>query len=142
MSEDPTLDFQSAFWATKRVLAHASAAAFSRHGVHDGQQFTLQCLWAEDGLTPGEVAARLGLSTPTVTRATMRMEAAGLLRRKPHERDRRLVRLFLTERGRALEGVIEREMELLSQRALASLDQPERAALVRSLQTIRRNLTQ
>jgi DNA-binding MarR family transcriptional regulator len=122
-------------------MAHASAAAFSRHGVHDGQQFTLQTLWAEDGLTPGEVAARLSLSTPTVTRATMRMEAAGLLRRQPHERDRRLVRLFLTERGQALEGVIGREMQILSERALATLDQGERAALVRSLHRIRRNLT-
>jgi MarR family transcriptional regulator, organic hydroperoxide resistance regulator len=141
MSEDPTSDFQPVFWATKRVLAHASAAAFSRHGVHNGQQYVLRCLWEEDGLTPGQVAARLDLATPTVTRATARMEAAGLLRREPHERDGRLVRLFLTERGRGLEEVIRREMNQLSERALASLDQSERAALVRSLNNVRHNLT-
>jgi DNA-binding MarR family transcriptional regulator len=140
VSEDPTGEFQPVFWATKRVLAHASATAFSRHGVHNGQQYVLRCLWAEDGLTPGEVARRLGLATPTVTRATARMEAAGLLRREPHQRDRRLVRLVLTERGQALEKVIGREMDQLSQRALASLDQSERAALVGSLNSIRRNL--
>jgi len=140
MSEDPTRDFQPVFWATKRALAHASAIAFSRHGVHEGQQYVLQCLWGEDGLTPGEVARRLGLATPTVTRATARMETAGLLRREPHDRDRRLVRLFLTERGRELEDVIGREMEQLSERALASLDSSERAALVRSLNRVRRNL--
>jgi len=140
MSEDPTRDFQPVFWATKRALAHASATAFSRHGVHEGQQYVLQCLWGEDGLTPGEVARRLGLATPTVTRATARMETAGLLRREPHDRDRRLVRLFLTERGRELEDVIGREMEQLSERALASLDSSERAALVRSLNRVRRNL--
>ncbi len=140
MSEDPIRDFQPVFWATKRVLAHASATAFSQHGVHEGQQYVLQCLWAEDGLTPGEIARRLGLATPTVTRATARMEAADLLRREPHERDRRLVRLVLTERGRALEKVIGREMDRVSERALASLAQSERAALVRSLNSIRRNL--
>lgn len=140
MSEDPTRDFQPVFWATKRALAHASATAFSRHGVHEGQQYVLQCLWAEDGLTPGEVARRLGLATPTVTRATARMETAGLLRREPHDRDRRLVRLSLTERGRELEDVIGREMGQLSERALASLDSSERAALVRSLNRVRRNL--
>jgi DNA-binding MarR family transcriptional regulator len=141
VSEDPTRDFQPVFWATKRVLAHASASAFSRHGVHDGQQYVLQCLWTEDGLTPGEVARRLGLATPTVTRATARMEAAGLLRRQPHDRDRRLVRLFLTERGRALESVIGREMDHLSERALAELDPSERAGLVRSLNSVRRSLS-
>jgi MarR family transcriptional regulator, organic hydroperoxide resistance regulator len=140
VSEDPTDDFQPVFWAAKRALAQASAAAFARHGVHEGQQYVLHVLWAEDGLSPGEVARRLGLATPTVTRATARMETAGLLRRGPHERDGRLVRLFLTERGRALEAVIEREMRALDERALASLDQAERAALVRSLDRVRRNL--
>ena len=141
MAEDPTRDFQPVFWATKRVLAHASATAFSGHGVYEGQQYVLQCLWEEDGLTPGEVARRLGLATPTVTRATGRMEAMGLLRREPHERDRRLVRLFLTERGQGLRDVIGREMDLLSERALAGLDHSERAALVRSLNSVRRSLS-
>jgi DNA-binding MarR family transcriptional regulator len=140
VSEDPTVDFQPVFWATKRALAHASAAAFARHGVHEGQQYVLHVLWEEDGLSPGEVARRLGLATPTVTKATGRMEAVGLLRRQPHERDGRLVRLFLTERGWALKGVIEGEMRALDERALASLDQAERAALVRSLNSVRRNL--
>jgi DNA-binding MarR family transcriptional regulator len=141
MPEDPQEDFQTVFWATKRVMAIASAGAFARHGVHEGQQYVLLCLWAEDGLTPGELAKRLGLATPTVTRATARMEAAGLLRRRPHERDRRLVRLFLTDRGRALEEVIGREMHQLDERALATFDDAERAALVRSLNDIRRNLS-
>ena len=130
------------FWSTKRVLAHASATAFSRHGVYEGQQYVLSCLWEEDGLAPGEVAKRLGLTTATVTRATARMEAAGLLRREPHERDGRLVRLVLTERGRALEQVIGREMDQLSERALSALDQSERAALVRTLHGIRRSLVE
>jgi MarR family transcriptional regulator, organic hydroperoxide resistance regulator len=140
MSEDPAAAFQPAFWAAKRVLARASATAFARHGVHEGQQYILLSLWADDGLAPGELAKRLGLATPTVTRAAARMEAAGLLRRAPHERDRRLVRLFLTDRGRALEKDIGREIDNLSERALASLDQSERAALIRYLDSIRDNL--
>ena len=140
VSEDPTRDFQPVFWAAKRAMALASAAAFSRHGVHEGQQYILQTLWEDDGLTPGQLARRLGLATPTVTRTATQMEAAGLLRRQPHERDRRLVLLCLTERGRALRDVIDQERRQLSERALASLDQAERAALVRHLERIRRNL--
>jgi MarR family transcriptional regulator, organic hydroperoxide resistance regulator len=134
-------DFQTVFWAAKHALALASAAAFSRHGVHEGQQFVLRSLWAEDGLTPGEIARRLGLSTPTVTRATTRMEAAGLLRREPHPSDRRMVRLRLTSRGRDLEKVIDAETDKLTERALATLGDAERSALIKALRQIRRNLS-
>jgi DNA-binding MarR family transcriptional regulator len=140
VSDADSTDFLPVFWATKRVLALASASAFARHGIHEGQQYILLCLWAEDGLTPGELARQLALSTPTVTRATTRMETAGLVRREPHEHDRRLVRLFLTPRGRALEKAIGREMDQLAQRALATLDQSARVALVGALNEIRRNL--
>jgi DNA-binding MarR family transcriptional regulator len=141
MSEDPTAAFQPAFWAVKLVLARASATAFARHGVHEGQQYILRCLWQEDGLPPGELAKRLGLATPTVTRAAARMEAAGLIHREPDERDRRLIRLYLTDRGSTLEKVIAQEIDELSERALATLTVTERATLVRYLDTIHRNLS-
>jgi DNA-binding MarR family transcriptional regulator len=133
-------DFQAAFWSAKHALAVASAAAFSRHGVHEGQQFILRRLWADDGSTPGEIARGLGLATSTVTRAATRMESAGLLRREPHETDRRLVRLRLTERGRALEKAIGREMDQLTARALASFTPADRAMIIGALRDIRRNL--
>jgi DNA-binding MarR family transcriptional regulator len=146
MSDEPApgsgepADFQTAFWSAKHALAHASATAFARHGVYEGQQYVLRTLWREDGLSLGEVARRLGLATPTITRAATRMEAAGLLRREPHPDDRRMVRLRLTDRGRALEKVIDAEMNHLTDRALASLTAPERDALVSALELVRRNL--
>lgn len=140
MADDHADDFPSVFWETKHALALASRLAFSRHGVHEGQQFVLRCLWEEDGLSPGELAKRLGLATPTVTRAATRMEAAGLLRRAPHPTDRRLVRLVLTAKGRKLEKVIGREMDQLNERALAGLTPTQRSGLVRALAKIQENL--
>jgi DNA-binding MarR family transcriptional regulator len=139
--KDADEDFQKAFWGAKHALATAGAVAFLKHGVHEGQQFILLLLWKEDGLTPGEVARRLGLATPTVTRAATRMEAAGLLRREPHPTDRRLVRLVRTERGQSLEKAIAAETSQLTERALATFGPAERAAIVRALGDIRRNLT-
>jgi DNA-binding MarR family transcriptional regulator len=132
--------FQDAFWAAKRALAEATEAAFRRHGVWSGQQFILRCLWDEDGMSPGQIARRLGLATPTVTKATARMEAAGLLVRRPHPSDRRLVRLELTERGRSLRGTVDREVAQLTRRALAGLAEGERARLIEYLAAMRRNL--
>ena len=138
---DDSGDFQTAFWSAKHALAHASAVAFAQHGVHEGQQYVLRCLWRDDGLSPGEIARRLGIATPTVTRAATRMEATGLLRREPHPSDRRLVRLRLTDRGRELEKVIDEQTNLLTERALATLSAAERESLVRALHEIRRNLS-
>lgn len=134
-------DFQTAFWAAKRAMANASEAAFGRHGVRAGQQYILMTLWDEDCLAPGELARRLGLSTPTVTRAATRMEAAGLLTRQPHPTDRRLVRLCLTPRGRSLQRAIDREMADLTERALRPLEPTERTAFIRYLNQLRRSLT-
>ena len=139
-ADEGATDFQTAFWATKHALAHASATAFARHGVHEGQQYVLRCLWQEDGLSPGEVARRLNLATPTVTRATTRMAAAGLLRREPHPGDRRMVRLWLTDRGRALEKDIDAEITSLARRALSTFTEAEVTALIQALERVRRNL--
>jgi DNA-binding MarR family transcriptional regulator len=141
VDEDPGERFQEAFWAAKKAMADAAEEAYRIHGVRSGQQWILRCLWAEDGLSPGEVARRLHLSTPTVTKAATRMEAAGLLARHPHPTDARLVRLHLTARGRGLEKTVADEMSRLAERALATLDGPERCQLVHYLTEIRQNLT-
>lgn len=138
---EETESFQRAFWGAKRAIAEATEAAFGRHGVRAGQQFVLRCLWDEDGLTPGEIATRLELATPTVTKATTRMESAGVLVRRPHPTDRRLVRIYLTKRGRSLRRAIDREVVNLTNQALSSLRTSERRQLVRWLLEIRKNLT-
>lgn len=142
MGDERPEDFLTAFWSTKRAMATASEVAYNRHGVRAGQQFILHCLWQTDGLAPGEIARRLGLATPTVTRAATRMEAAGLLRREPHPTDARLVRLRLTDRGRELRTIMVKEMDALRERALAGLSPAERTEFVRLLNTLHRNLDQ
>ncbi|WP_020575018.1 MarR family winged helix-turn-helix transcriptional regulator [Actinopolymorpha alba] len=137
----PRDEFPTVFWATKRAMAEAADVAYRRHGVRDGQQFLLMCLWQDDGLAPGELARRLGLATPTVTRAAIRMEAAGLVTREPDPHDRRLVRIRLTKRGRELETILDEEMRTLSDRALATLSESQRRELIEALEQIRRNLS-
>ena len=141
MDEQPDdEDFQASFWNAKRALMDASETAFRRHGVRAGQQHILRVLWSEDCLTPGEIARRLDLTTATVSKMTSRMQATGLVERRPHPSDRRLVRVCLTERGRALEEVIDEEKRRVTERALGTLGTAERRQLVHWLEEIRRNL--
>ncbi len=126
-------DFIPLFTRASKLMRAAADVAMSRHGVRVGQNLVLEALWADDGLTPGEMAHRLHVTTPTVVKMATRMEAAGLLSRRRDSRDARLVRLYLTDRGRSLRGVIEREHRQLEARALAALDDEERRHLERAL---------
>ena len=115
-------------------------AALSEHGVRVGQHFVLEQLWREDGLTPGELAKRIGVETPTVTRAVQRMEAADLAQREPDLEDARLVRVRLTERGRELEEVVPEIMNRVWDEALEGFSEEERAQLRRMMERVLSNL--
>src|SRR5215470_15434847 len=124
---------------SRAVKAHLESR-LQAHGVHAGQQFILESLWREDGQTPGELAQRIGVETPTVTRAAQRMEAAGLVRRVPDTEDARLVRVYLTERGREVQEFLPTLLRAATDDVLAGLTQEERAELVRLLKRVQQNL--
>ena len=126
--------------ALSRGMKARVDAALSQHGVRVGQEFVLRELWREDGLAPGELAKRIGVETPTVTRAVQRMEAAGLARREPDPDDARLVRVRLTERGRVLEGVVPEVMRRVWDEALRDFSEEEKAQLWRLMERMRANV--
>lgn len=109
-------------------------AALSEHGVRVGQHFVLQQLWLEDGLTPGELAKRIGVETPTVTRAVQRMEAADLAKREPDAEDARLVCVRLTERGRELKNVVPEVMRRVWDGALEGFLEEEKTQFRRLME--------
>jgi MarR family transcriptional regulator, organic hydroperoxide resistance regulator len=129
-------EFLSIFTRASKLMRDAADQAMRRHGVRVGQNLLLEVLWETDGLTPGELADRLHIATPTVVKSATRMQASGLLTRRRDEHDARLVRLYLTDRGRSVRTVIETERDNLAQRATATLTDSERRALMRALAKI------
>ena len=81
-----------------------------------------------------EVAAGLGVSSPTASVALRRLEELGLVVRRPDPRDRRAVRFSLTPQGTALHREAERFRRLQAEGILAGLDPEEREELVRLLE--------
>lgn len=124
-----------------KALRAAAETAVRRHGLHLGQDHLLAVLWRQDGRTPGEVAALLNVTTPNVVKAATRMTAAGLLTRRRDDRDNRLVRLWLTDAGRALQVPIEKERRLLEEQVTADLTEAEREHLLSALTKIHRSAT-
>ena len=121
---------------TSKALRALTEAEMRRHGLHYGQDLVLAVLWAHDGSTPGEVAAALHVTTPTIVKMATRMTAAGLLTRRRDERDNRLVRLWLTEAGRALKEPVLAARQSLEDKVTAGLTEAERRRLLTMLATI------
>jgi MarR family transcriptional regulator, organic hydroperoxide resistance regulator len=133
-------EFVTLFTRASKLMRAAADDAYGRHGVRLGQNLVLAALADEDGLTPGELAQRLQVTTPTIVKMATRMDTAGLLRRRRDPKDARLVRLYLTDRGRAAHGPIEDERLRLQERALAGLSDPQRRELEAALAHVIRNL--
>ena len=92
-----------AFHRALRLHHRALMRAFARHGIHHGQAMCLRLLAFAPDVTQRDLARALHVSSPTVTRMVGSMEKAGLVRRRPDDADARLVRVELTEAGRAQE---------------------------------------
>ena len=121
---------------TSKALRALTEAEMRRHGLHYGQDLVLAALWERDGRTPGEVAAALHVTTPTIVKMATRMAGAGLLTRRRDDRDNRLVGLWLTEAGRALKEPVLAARESLEREVTAGLTEAERRRLLAALATV------
>lgn len=124
-----------------RLVRTALAAHLNGHGFHAGQDGIMLALNAQDGQTPGQLAARLGVRPPTVTKTINRLSAQGILEKRPSAEDQRQANVFLTEGGREAIGSIERAVKRTEKQALKGLDKKDRKALVKLLARIEDNLT-
>lgn len=88
---------------THRAFTRSLQARIAPEGVSIGMWYFLRVLWLEDGISQRELSQRVGMMEPTTASALNNMERKGLVRRVRNRADRRIVNVFLTERGRALE---------------------------------------
>jgi MarR family transcriptional regulator, organic hydroperoxide resistance regulator len=112
----------------------------AEHGLHVGQEMVLVELWQDDGLRGGDLAARLGVEPPTITKMLRRLESCGLVERRADQEDARSLRVYLTGRGRALEEPLLRCWERAEQTVLAGMNARDRQTFRKLLDRVRSNL--
>ncbi|MEN3360321.1 MAG: MarR family transcriptional regulator, organic hydroperoxide resistance regulator [Mycobacteriales bacterium] len=129
-------DLLRLFTQASKTMRAVKTVILRQHGVYLGQEVMLTVLWASDGLTPGELAERLGVTVPTVVRMAKRMESSGLLARRRDSRDGRLVRLHLTPRAKRLERPLKADLAVLAEHAMAGLSPADHEVLDRALTSV------
>jgi DNA-binding MarR family transcriptional regulator/N-acetylglutamate synthase-like GNAT family acetyltransferase len=94
----------------------------------------------EDGATPRDLRARLGLDSGYVSRLLGSLEREGLIERSPNAGDRRTTRLRLTRAGQAELDELNRISDDLAASALAPLTVEQRSRLLAAQAEIMRLL--
>src|SRR5216110_2601839 len=91
----------------------------AEHNLYVGQEMLLKCLWNQDGLSQKEIADSMGIQAATATRMVIRMEQSGFVERRTDPDDQRVSNVYLTERGRSLQPVVEQGWMAIEQQILA-----------------------
>lgn len=97
---------------------------------------TLHALRRRGDLTMREVAGCLGVAMSTATQVADRLEGLGLVERGADSTDRRVVRLMLTERGRAALAELHQQRDERIAAALDRLRAEEQEAVLTGLRLL------
>jgi len=92
-----------AVYAAAHSFAQAYRPFLDPVGLTYPQYLVLLELWEEDGRTVRQLGAPLFLDSGTLTPMLKRMEAAGWIDRRRDVDDERVVRVSLTDKGRAFQ---------------------------------------
>jgi DNA-binding MarR family transcriptional regulator len=89
-----------------RLMKRSLFLKLSESGVTPTQWTVLMCLWTDDGLSFTELGKRLSFDHPTITGIVDRMEREKIVKRRRDHIDRRVVKVYLTPKGKNLESEI------------------------------------
>ena len=127
--------------STARLARTALAARLLAHGFYAGQDQIMLALDREDGQTPGQLAMRIGVRPPTITKTINRLQTQGFLDKRASETDARQAHIFLTETGREAIRDIEKSVRKTEKQAFKGLDKKDQKSLVKLLSRIESNLS-
>ena len=85
-----------------RLAGHRLRVHMEKIGLHKGQGFALIHLWHHEGIPQRELSRAMHISPASVTNMLQRMERGGLIARERDREDQRVVRVFLTDRAKAM----------------------------------------
>ena len=100
----PDLDSSLAPWIgkTSKIVDYYLQDALQQHGfILTKEQFVvLKKLSAKDGLNQNELASLLYRDKSTMARLLAKMEEKGLVRREQSNKDKRINKIYITEKGK------------------------------------------
>ena len=134
--------FHYLLMADQAVFQKRLLNALKKASLTAGQPKVLDYLKDHDGAGQKEIAAACHIEPATLTSVLNRMEEKGMIERRMRNGNRRSLYVFLSEKGKELSDVVEREFDRAEEQALAGFSPEEREECRRMLRRICENLTE
>jgi DNA-binding MarR family transcriptional regulator len=124
---------------SRRISAEVDGR-MREHGLTFAQAAVMSRLWRQDGLTQSQLQEQVGVDASTLTGLLQRMTAQGLVGRQRDHADGRVVRVYLTSRGRALRPLLTPEAEAANSLFFRGFSAAERSTFIELMHRALRNL--
>lgn len=109
--------------------------------IHPGQCGMLWGLSQNDGLSQKELAKKMRITPPSITVMIRKMEAEGLIKKKQDEKDQRITRIYITDKGREIAEHMDDVLCQLEKEVFANMSEQEIMLLHRLLLQMKENLS-
>ncbi|MHA1559769.1 MAG: MarR family winged helix-turn-helix transcriptional regulator [Alphaproteobacteria bacterium] len=126
---------------TTRAYRARMGSMLATIGLHAGQENVLKALEQQDGQSMAELAAKLRVQPPTITKMVGRLSSNGHVQRRGSNKDGRRAHVFLTESGSNALAEIDRMLERIDRKALKGISAKDQKKLGRMLRRMARNLS-
>ena len=123
-----------------RALDSIANIEFKEYDLTRGQYLYLIRICENPGIIQENLADLIKVDRTTASRAIKKLEANGFIEKRADAANRKIKRIFPTEKGKAISLNISRENEHLERVALQGLSEEEARVLSGLLQTVRKNV--
>lgn len=110
----------------------------TQYGVTSSQWAVLALLWKKEGLSQVDIQHKLRLEKATVTGLIQRMTRSGLVFKNTDPYDKRIHRIFLTDKGKQLEAFLIPEAMNVNERVLTGFSTEQKEIF---LQLIKKSIS-
>ena len=101
------------------------------------QHLVLEALWAQEGLSAGDIGKKLMLDSATLSGILERMAEKGWIVKSTDEVDKRYIRIYLSDRAKDMKTMLIEEREQANEKILAAFSLEEKVLLKRLLRDLR-----
>lgn len=124
----------------KRIFKIIHEQVSKEFGIHPGQVPMLFIIEKKPGISQKEIADALNIEPGTVAVMLKRMEKSGLILRTTDERDRRVLRVHLTQKAKDALFYIKDVLANLESKILSTLQESEQEMFLKVIEKINKKL--
>lgn len=123
-----------------RALDSISNIEFKEYDLTKGQYLYLVRICENPGIIQEKVAELIKVDRTTAARAIKKLEMNGFIEKKEDDQNKKIKKLFPTEKGKMIFPFIKRENDHSNRVALAEFSESEAETIFQLLQRVRKNV--